>query len=162
MASGDEDDHHHASLFKLPKRKRHLIDSSSSDTQGNRSMKYKKPQHDADSMSKWTTKTLDEYGIMYKNDPVTIEEFTKTIKSRAHEVCEKTEPDFLSTLIELSKRGLVFSLDVPEKETLKILDYKPSDSSYRVLQILREFDAFVNEVLKKEEEYLGSEIRNKT
>ncbi|XP_048750469.1 uncharacterized protein LOC125662331 isoform X2 [Ostrea edulis] len=161
MASRSSEGENRARLFNLPKRKRQSLsftDSSSSDTRGNRGTKYKKPQHDADSVSNWTTKTLNEYGIMYKNNPVTIEEFTNTIKSKANEVCEKTDPDFLSTLVMLSKRGLAFSLDIPER----VKENKLSESSDKVLQILRDFDAFVNEILEKEEKYIGSEVRNKT
>ena len=158
MASPDE------SEFKPPRfsRKRQLSyqSFSSNDSSEDRSVR-KKSHHRADSMSRWTTKTLDEYGISYKNDPISIEEFTGVINSRAHQVCKKNLPNFLSTLKMLCKRGLVFSLDVPEKETLKTLD-NFSATTQRVRTILKEFDTFSNDVLKKEDEYFGKGLLNKS
>ncbi|XP_061190304.1 uncharacterized protein LOC133198191 [Saccostrea echinata] len=162
MASPDDDP------FQPPRfnRKRPTTSfcrgSSSSDTTGNYGARPKRSHLHADlnTISKWTTKTLDEFGIAYYNDPITIEEFTIKIQSRAHEVCDKKVPDFVSTLKTLCKRGLVFSLDLPEKETLKSLD-KLSDSTTRLREILNNFDTFINDVLKKEDEYLGKEWRNK-
>ncbi|XP_061172019.1 uncharacterized protein LOC133181549 [Saccostrea echinata] len=162
MASTEEE------RFKPPKfkRKRQMSSvhdsSSSSDTATNYRARPKKSHLHADRhvISKWTTKTLVEYGITYDNNPISIEEFSAKIQSRAREVCDKKMPDFLSILKMLCKRGLIFSLEVPEKETLKSLDII-SDSMTKARKILNDFDAFINDILIKEEEYLGKEWRNK-
>ncbi|XP_062616354.1 uncharacterized protein LOC134278049 [Saccostrea cucullata] len=136
--------------------------SSSSDTAANYGARAKKYHHFKypNVISKWTTKTLEDYGIAYDNNPISMEEFTTKIQSRAQGVCDKKVPDFLSTLKLLCRRGLIFSLEVPENETLKSFDVL-SDSATRVREILNDFDAFVNDILIKEEEYLGKEWQNK-
>lgn len=134
-------------------------DSSSSDAPGSCSARRKSTQH-VPSVSEWTTKTLYKYGIVYEDNPISIDEFTQTIGTQARHVCEKTVPNFYSSLNVLSKRGLAFSLDVPENETSKGFD-KQADSTKRVREILSNFDAFINDVLEEEEHDLGKEQCNK-
>lgn len=132
-------------------------DSSSSNSPGSCSARRESTQH-VPSVSEWTTKTLDKFGIVFEDNPISIDEFTQTIQ--AHYVCEKTVPDFYSNLNVLSKRGLAFSLEVPENEASKSLD-KQADSMKKVREILSNFDAFINDVLEEEDNDLGKEQRNK-
>lgn len=132
-------------------------DSSSSNSPGSCSARRESTQH-VPSVSEWTTKTLGKFGIVFEDNPISIDEFTQTIQ--AYHVCEKTVPDFYSSLNVLSKRGLAFSLEVPENEASKSLD-KQADSMKKVREILSNFDAFINDVLEEEDNELGKEQRNK-
>lgn len=132
-------------------------DSSSSNSPGSCNARRESAQH-VPSVSEWTTKTLDKFGIVFEDNPISIDEFTQTIQ--AYHVCEKTVPDFYWSLNVLSKRGLAFSLEVPENEASKSLD-KQADSMKKVREILSNFDAFINDVLEEEDNDLGKEQRNK-
>ena len=146
---------------RFRRKKRSSYQGFSSDDLTEDHSKRKKLHRPADSMSTWTTATLNEYGISFKNNPTSIEEFTSFINSRAHQVCKNKSAEFLSTLKMLCKRGLVFTLDVSERDTLKTPDNPSNTTVQKVRAILTEFDTFVNDVFKNEDEYLGKGWRNK-
>lgn len=145
---------------RFRRKKRSSYQGFNSDDLSEDHNQRKKMHRRPDSVSTWTMETLNEYGISYKNNPISIEEFTSFIDSKAHQVCKNKSAEFLSTLKMLCKKGLVFTLDVPERETSKTVD-KPSNTTQKVRAILTEFDTFVNDVFKNEDEYLGKVWRNK-
>ena len=146
---------------RFRRKKRSSYQGFNSDDLSEDHNQRKKMHRRPDSMSTWTTETLNEYGISYKNNPISIEEFTSFINSRAHQVCKNKSAEFLSTFKMLCKRGLVFTLDVSERDTLKTPDNPSNTNIQKVRAILTEFDTFVNDVFKNEDEYLGKGWRNK-